>query len=83
MPFDFPTYTDFLKNPLVALLFICVMALGYLYVDGRNREEKHNKELEDRIVYLESELKEVREDYDTLKDKLIETTLWINKQDNK
>ena len=27
------SFKEFVKNPIVALLFICLMAIGYLYAD--------------------------------------------------
>lgn len=49
------SYTDFLKNPIVGLLFMCLLAIGYLYVDNRNNL---TKQIED----LQTEVKTLKED---------------------
>ena len=49
------SYTDFLKNPIVGLLFMCLMAIGYLYIDNRNN-------LTRQIEDLQQEVKSLKED---------------------
>lgn len=49
------SYTDFLKNPIVGLLFMCLLAIGYLYIDNRNT-------LTRQIEDLQQEVKTLKED---------------------
>lgn len=65
MPTNLPTYTDFAKNPIVGLLFMCLLAIGYLYIDNRNTL---TKQVED----LKIEVKLLREENDKLNEKMIE-----------
>jgi uncharacterized protein YoxC len=43
------SFKEFASNPIVALLFLCVLAIGYLHV-------KHISTLENTIVELRSEV---------------------------
>jgi len=65
MPNAVPSYTDFAKNPVVGLLFMCLLAIGYLYIDNRNTL---TKQVED----LKIEVKQLKEENSRLNDKIIE-----------
>ncbi len=60
-----PSYKDFLKNPIVGLLFMCLLAIGYLYIDNRNT-------LTNQIDQLQEEVKALKEENKLLYDKIIE-----------
>lgn len=64
------SFKEFLQNPIVALLFMCLMAIGYLYIDNKNN-------LTDRIEVLQGEVKILKEENKELNTKIIEilTTL--------
>jgi hypothetical protein len=64
------SFKEFLQNPIVALLFMCLMAIGYLYIDNK-------KNLTDRIEVLQGEVKILKEENKELNSKIIEilTTL--------
>lgn len=49
------SYRDFLKNPLVAILFFAVMGVGYLYIDNKNVYKE-------TILRHETEIKNLRSD---------------------
>lgn len=58
------TFEQFSKDPVKGLLFIVIMAIGYLYVDGKlnyqGQIEKHEAKivvLEDKIDLLTTSLK--------------------------
>lgn len=60
------SYTDFLKNPFVAILFLAVMGLGYMYFDNKGiyketilRNETDIKNLRSDIKILQEENKEL------------------------
>jgi len=67
------TFKDFLKNPIVALLFMCLMAIGYLYYDNKSTLTK-------QIVELQEEVKMLKKDYKELNDKFIETIKKANEK---
>jgi hypothetical protein len=60
------SFKEFVKNPIVALLFICLMAIGYLYVDNRTT-------LTNQISNLEEDIEQLESDYKELNNKFIET----------
>ncbi len=60
------SFKEFVKNPIVALLFIALIAIGYLYVDNRTT-------LTNQINQLQEEVKTLKEEYKELNDKFIET----------
>jgi hypothetical protein len=65
MPDSIPSYKDFAKNPIVGLLFMCLLAIGYLYIDNRNTL---TKQVED----LKIEVKQLQEENSRLNEKIIE-----------
>ena len=50
------SFKEFVKNPIVALLFICLMAIGYLYVDNKTT-------LTTQIEVLRKDLEGVKKDF--------------------
>lgn len=60
------SFKEFAKNPIVALLFMTLLALGYLYFDNKTT-------LTTQIVELQEEVKTIRKEYKELNDKFIET----------
>ncbi len=65
------SFKDFVKNPIVALLFMCLIAIGYLYVDNK-------KTLTNQIIELQGEVKQLKTDYKELNDKFIITITKLN-----
>lgn len=66
------SFKEFVKNPIVALLFMCLMAIGYLYIDNKST-------LTNQIETLQEEVVTLREDYKELNDKFIKTIQTIKK----
>jgi len=66
-----PSYKDFVKNPIVSLLFICLIAIGYLYVDNRNT-------LTNQIDSLQEEVKALKKENVILYNKIIEISKKVN-----
>lgn len=60
------SFKDFVKNPIVALLFVAVIAIGYLYIDNRTT-------LTNQVHHLQEEVKTLKSEYKELNDKFIET----------
>lgn len=60
------SFKEFVKNPIVALLFMCLMAIGYLYIDNKST-------LTTQIEELQSEVSILKKDYKDLNDKFINT----------
>lgn len=52
---EIPSYKDFLKNPIVGLLFMCLLAIGYLYIDNRNTLTQQIEDLKEEVKQLKAE----------------------------
>lgn len=68
------SFKEFVKNPIVALLFMALMAVGYLYYDNKST-------LTNQIENLQVEVVDLRKEYKELNDKFIETIKEINQHD--
>jgi CHASE1-domain containing sensor protein len=66
-------FKEFVKNPIVALLFMCLMAIGYLYVAQTNT-------LETQVITLQEEVKLLKEDNKKLNEKIIEILSEVKKR---
>ncbi len=67
------SFKEFAKNPIVALLFMALMAIGYLYYDNKSNLTNQVEDLRDEITILKS-------DYKELNDKFKETIQKINNE---
>ena len=56
------SYKDFLKNPLVAILFLSVMGLGYLYLDNKGVYQETIIRHEGQIQDLRSDIKDLQKE---------------------
>jgi hypothetical protein len=68
------SFKEFAKNPIVALLFMALMAIGYLYYDNKSTLTNQIEDLREEIIIL-------KQDYKELNDKFIETIQKINNED--
>jgi hypothetical protein len=68
------SFKEFAKNPIVALLFMCLMVIGYLYIDNRTT-------LTNQINELKSEISILKKEYKELNDKFILTIKEMNKDE--
>ena len=66
-------FKSFIKNPLAAILFLCIIAISYLYINNRAVYEDIIMKHEAQIQELKHELQDLRKDYKALNDKFIET----------
>ena len=66
-------FKAFIKNPIAAILFLCIIAISYLYINNRTVYEGVIMRHEAQIHELKEELHELREDYRELNEKFIET----------
>jgi len=60
------SFKEFASNPIVALLFMALMAVGYLYYDNKST-------LTNQVDTLQEEVRILKEDYKELNQKFIET----------
>jgi hypothetical protein len=60
------SFKEFSKNPIVALLFLSVMALGFMYY-------QHHTSLTKQIDRLDKEVIELKKENKNINEKLIET----------
>jgi len=68
------SFKEFAKNPIVALLFMALMAIGYLYYDNKATLTNQIEDLREEIIIL-------KQDYKELNNKFIETIQKINNED--
>lgn len=47
------TFKEFAKNPIVAILFICIIAIGYMYKDMKGTVHMYTDSQDKRITLLE------------------------------
>lgn len=66
------SFKEFLTSPITALLFMCVMALGYLYVAQTNT-------LKEQVINLQKEVKVLQDDNKKLNTKIIEILTEVKK----
>ena len=55
------SFKEFVRNPIVALLFMCLMAIGYLYIDNKNTLTDQIVDLREEVDMLKSENKELNQ----------------------
>lgn len=67
-----PSFKEFVKNPIVGLMFLALVAVGYLYIDNRTT-------LTNQISHLREEIKTLQTDYKELNNKFIENLEEENK----
>ncbi len=60
------SFKDFVKNPITAMLFMCLLAIGYLYVDNKAT-------LTNQIIKLQEEVDQLQKEYKELNNKFIKT----------
>ena len=48
------SYKDFLKNPVIGILFLSLFAITYLYLDNKGNYKDVISKQENRIIKLES-----------------------------
>jgi len=48
------SYKDFLKNPVIGILFLSLFAITYLYLDNKSNYKDVISKQENRIIKLES-----------------------------
>ena len=58
------SFKEFVQNQIVALLFMCLMSIGYLYMDNRNT-------LTTQVENLQLEVKTLKEENKKLNEKII------------
>lgn len=50
------SFKEFAKEPVKGLMFICIIAVGYLYVDIKMSNSEDKKLLNEKIVTLENKV---------------------------
>lgn len=50
------SFKEFAKEPVKGLMFICIIAVGYLYVDIKMSNSADKKQLNEKIVTLETKV---------------------------
>jgi hypothetical protein len=52
-PIDFK---DFAANPVTGLLFFCLIAIGYLYIDNKTTLTNQIENLQEEVIVLRSDV---------------------------
>jgi len=55
------TFKDFVKNPIVGLMFLCIIAVCYLYIDQRLSYVKRIEQQDQKIEKLERKVEQLTE----------------------
>ena len=62
------SFKEFVSDPIKAILFLCLMAIMYLYIDNKmvykeqiKKDEKRIENLEKKVDVLENKLLEIKE----------------------
>jgi dimeric dUTPase (all-alpha-NTP-PPase superfamily) len=50
------SFKEFAKEPVKGLMFICIIAVGYLYVDIKMTNSATQKQLNEKITVLEAKV---------------------------
>ena len=50
------SFKEFAKEPVKGLMFICIIAVGYLYVDIKMTNSATQKQLNEKITILEAKV---------------------------
>lgn len=58
------TFSEFVKNPITGVLFICLFAVGYMIYDTKQVTQRQ----EERIIYLETEIRRCHEEIQKLRE---------------
>ena len=53
------TFEQFIKDPIKGLMFLCLVAMSFLYIDARNQMKEATKVCETRLVRCETELRKM------------------------
>lgn len=56
-------FKDFVKNPITAMLFMCLIAIGYLYIDNKSTLTNQIEELQEEVIILKKEYKELNDKF--------------------
>ena len=55
------SFKEFAKEPVKGLMFICIIAVGYLYVDIKMSNSAQQKQLNEKITVLETKVDQLTE----------------------
>ena len=55
------TFGQFIRNPIVGLMFLCILAVAYLYVDQRVSYVNRIEEQDEKINRLEVKVEQLTE----------------------
>lgn len=50
------SFKEFAKEPVKGLMFLCILAVGYLYVDIKMSNSSTQKQLNEKITVLETKV---------------------------
>jgi cell division protein FtsB len=64
------TFKEFVKNPILGILFLCLGALAYLHIETTNNLKTQIKSLQEQVIELNKKYDDLNSEFiSTLKDK--------------
>jgi len=69
LPFNFK---EFVKNPFAAIALLCILGMGYLYVDARNAQQTILDECKLDKIEIKEDLAKAKEERDKYQEKVQE-----------
>ena len=60
------SFKEFKKSPVIAVLFLAILGLGYLYLANEKKSAESIARLEEDVAELKAEMKDLREEKDRL-----------------
>jgi Tfp pilus assembly protein PilN len=64
------TFSQFVKNPITGMLFLCILAIGYLMYDTKQvtkRQEERIEQLEQEVRKTNADIRELQAENSALK----------------
>ena len=63
------TFKEFLRNPIMALLFMSLMSIGYLYYENKSTLTRQIEDLQEEVRVLKEEYRELNSKFiNTIRD---------------
>jgi hypothetical protein len=76
------TFTQFVKNPFAAIAFICILGMGYLYIDAQKAQEKILEECKIDKKEIKDDLEEAEKERDKWMKKVEDLIVKLEKRHN-
>lgn len=72
------SFKEFSKNPIIAVLFLAILGVGYLYLQNEKKSVAAIQRLEGEIAEMKIEIRNLRAENKRLNEAFIETLEKLN-----